>query len=89
MKTNNEEKIQEILERLKKLTNELPKKQKSFKENFLDNQEFIQLMHVSKKTAQLWRTSGTIGYSMIGNKIYYFIKDIDKMLRKHYVSAIF
>jgi len=51
---------------------------------FLDNQEFIQLMNLSKRTAQNWRDNGTIAYSQIGSKIYYRMSDVKALLDKFY-----
>ncbi|APA00221.1 helix-turn-helix domain-containing protein [Flavobacterium commune] len=51
---------------------------------FFDNQEFLQLMNISKRTAQLWRDSGFIGYSQLGNKIYYRLSDIQELLNENY-----
>ena len=51
---------------------------------FFDNQEFLQLMNISKRTAQVWRDSGYIGYSQMGNKIYYRLIDIQDLLNENY-----
>lgn len=51
---------------------------------FVDNQQFIQLLHISKRLAQTWRDSGIIEFIMVGNKIYYYIKDIKALLAKNY-----
>jgi hypothetical protein len=51
---------------------------------FFDNQEFLQLMNISKRTAQVWRDSGYIGYSQMGNKIYYRLADIQDLLNENY-----
>lgn len=51
---------------------------------FFDNQEFLQLMNISKRTAQVWRDSGYIGYSQMGNKIYYRLADIQDLLKENY-----
>ena len=51
---------------------------------FFDSQEFMQLMNISKRTAQQWRDNNTIGFSQIGNKIYYKLKDILKLLEENY-----
>ena len=40
------------------------------KETFLDNQEFLLLIKISKRTAQTWRDEGKISFSQVGNKIY-------------------
>ncbi|RTZ10981.1 DNA-binding protein [Flavobacterium sp. GSP27] len=51
---------------------------------FFDNQEFLQLMNISRRTAQVWRDSGYIGYSQMGNKIYYRLIDIQDLLNENY-----
>lgn len=53
----------------------------------IDNQEFLMMMKVSKRTAQAWRDRGLISYSIVGGKIYYKKADINEMLKKHYVRA--
>jgi hypothetical protein len=50
----------------------------------LDNQEFMQLMNISKRTAQEWRNKKIIHCSQIGNKIYYRYSDIKKMINDNY-----
>lgn len=55
--------------------------------SFIDNEEFIKIMGVSRKTAQTWRDTGRISYSQIGNKIYYTKKDIEQFLSIHHVIA--
>jgi DNA-binding transcriptional regulator YiaG len=57
-----------------------------FQKEFLDNQEFIQLMNISKRTAQYWRDQGIIPYSQIGAKIYYNLDDVKAILLKHKTS---
>lgn len=81
------EHYQDIVERLNKMENILREKQKKNDLIFLDNQEFIQVMNISKRLAQRWRDSGLISYSMVGNKIYYSIKDIHQMLDLNYRKA--
>ncbi len=56
-------------------------------EAFIDNQEFLMLMKVSKRTAQAWRDRGLIAYSVVGTKIYYKKTDINELLKKNYVRA--
>lgn len=54
---------------------------------FLDNQQFIILMNISKRTAQTWRDQNIIPFSMVGNKIYYQMKDVRTLLAKNYHSV--
>ena len=51
---------------------------------FYNNQEFMKLMDISKRTAQDWRDKKIIGYFQIGNKIYYRLSDIKVLLNENY-----
>ncbi len=51
---------------------------------YIDNNEFLQLFKVSRRTAQHWRDSGIIGHTMIGSKIYYCLADVQKMMKENY-----
>lgn len=73
-----------LVEKLKKLTDVLAEKQKSPEDQFLDNQEFMQVMNISKRTAQSWRDEGVISFSQIGSKIYYRMSDVHKLLDNNY-----
>ena len=70
--------IHSIKEQLVSISNALATLQDAalHTKEFLDNQEFIQLMHISKRTAQYWRDSGLIPFSQIGNKLYYKMADV-------------
>lgn len=67
---------QEIISRLNDLETEVKEKQKFPQEVFYDNQEFLQIMNISKRTAQNWRNDNVISYSQIEGKIYYKHSDI-------------
>jgi hypothetical protein len=54
------------------------------KETFLDNQEFLNMMKISKRTAQTWRDEGKISFSQVKNKIYYKHSDVEKLMEEHY-----
>ena len=83
--TPTEELFKEIQERLKELTAILKQKQLMNPEDlFCDNQEFMLIMNISKRTAQLWRHPGYIGFSQLGNKIYYRIRDTQNLLNENY-----
>lgn len=75
---------QAIISKLQVLENKVDAKAKDLSEQFLDNEEFIKLMKISKGTAQTWRDKGIIGFSQIGNKIYYRISDIEQMLDENH-----
>ncbi len=49
-------------------------------DRIFDNQQFLELMNVSAKTAATWRNEGKIGFSQEGKKIYYRMADIEAFL---------
>lgn len=77
----------ELINRLDVLNKKLEEKQKSPDDTFLDNQEFLQLMNISKRTAQTWRDEGIVSFSQIGSKIYYRMSDVKRLLDKNYKTA--
>lgn len=82
-----QENFDEVIKRLEKIQQEVSNKQKSPADTFIDNQEFIQIMNISKRTAQSWRDEGIISFSQIGSKIYYRMSDVQALLDKHYKPA--
>ena len=76
-----------LMQQLDELKSMLAEKQKSPENLFVDNQEFIQLMNISKRTAQKWRDEGIISFSQIGSKIYYSMADVQELLSKSYKPA--
>ena len=77
------EELQEVVDRLDKIEKILKTKQEKIENPFLGSQEFLQLMNISKRTAQTWRDDGIIPFSQIGSKIYYKYSDITKLLDKY------
>ncbi|WP_396191859.1 helix-turn-helix domain-containing protein [Flavobacterium sp.] len=85
------ERIEEILKRLdEQMTFVVAKMKLNEKidpeDVFFDNQEFMKLMNISKRTAQEWRNKKIILCSQVGNKIYYRLSDIQKLLNDNYNS---
>ena len=78
------EAFQEIVKKLDGINTRLNAKEKEPKEVWLDNQELMQLLKISKRTAQHYRDSGMISFSQVGNKIYYRLSDVEELLKKHY-----
>lgn len=81
------EAFQELIGKLDAINHRLTAKEKEPKEKWLDNQEFMLLMKVSKRTAQHYRDSGIISFSQIGSKIFYKLSDVEELLKKHYNKA--
>ena len=88
---NYEERIENILNRLDtQITFVVAKMKMNEKfdpeDIFFDNGEFMKLMNISKRTAQEWRNKKIIEFSQVGNKIYYRLSDIQKLLNDNYNS---
>jgi len=81
------EQFNTMLASIEEIKSKLDKQNKNPEETFLDNQEFLLLMKISKRTAQTWRDEGKISFSQVGNKIYYKLADVEELLGKHYIKA--
>lgn len=78
------EAFNEIVGKIEQINKRLTEKEKEPKEQWLDNQELMQLLKISKRTAQHYRDSGLISFSQVGNKIYYKLSDVEEHLKRHY-----
>ena len=81
------EQFENLTTKLEALTKSLENQTKSPEERFVDNQEFMKLMKISKRTAQVWRDEGKISFCQIGLKIYYKLSDIEALLNNHHRKA--
>ena len=81
------EQFTELITKLDVIQSQLSLKADPKKETFIDNQELLQLMKISKRTAQTWRDEGKISFSQVGSKIYYKLSDVEKLLQEHYNKA--
>ena len=77
----------DLMTKLDTIQNQISLKSDAKKETFLDNQEFLLLMKISKRTAQTWRDEGKISFSQVGNKIYYKLSDVEKLMQENYNKA--
>jgi len=78
---------QDILAKIEAINTSISQNHKEPKDEFIDNQEFLQLMNVSKRTAQTWRDEGIVAFSQVGGKIYYRMSDVQKLLDSNYKPA--
>lgn len=78
---------QDILAKIEAINTSIIKNSKEPEDSFLDNQEFIQLMNISKRTSQSWRDEGIVSFSQVGGKIYYRMSDVQKLLDSNYKPA--
>jgi 3-methyladenine DNA glycosylase Tag len=70
--------------KLEAIQQRLTAKEKEPKEKWLDNQELMLMLKISKRTAQHYRDSGKISFSQVGNKLYYKLSDVESLLNAHY-----
>ncbi|MDP3462643.1 MAG: helix-turn-helix domain-containing protein [Bacteroidales bacterium] len=71
--------FQALLARIEQIHNRV--EQLTPNQTFIDNSEFIQLMKISKRTAQTWRDEKIIAFSQVGAKIYYKLTDVEHLLK--------
>jgi hypothetical protein len=77
----------EIITRINEIKSEIKSTTKTSGDEFVDNADFIQLMKISKRTAQAWRDEGKIAFSQVGGKIYYKMSDVQELLNHNYNPA--
>lgn len=53
-------------------------------ERYLTDKQLSERLHISRRTLQEWRTTGKIGYIIIGGKTIYRESDIEKLLQENY-----
>ncbi|MVM28448.1 helix-turn-helix domain-containing protein [Spirosoma sp. HMF4905] len=59
------------------------------REYLYTDEEFCQIMKVSKKTAQIWRVKGVVGYVQVSTVIRYRKSDIDALCEKFGIKAAY
>jgi hypothetical protein len=90
--------MQEIVKQLLALSGELKeikvhlqylKKTRAelFREAWLDGEEIIQALHISKRTLHTLRKSGTLPFSRLNGKYYYKLSDLERLLEANYSSS--
>lgn len=81
------EQFTELQASIEEIKNKIENQSKKPNEVFIDNQEFMIMMKISKRTAQTWRDEGKVSFSQVGNKIYYKLSDVEELLNQHSVKA--
>lgn len=76
-----------LLSSIEEIKTKIDNQNKKPHEVFVDNQEFLMMMKISKRTAQTWRDEGKVSFSQVGNKIYYKQSDVEELMQKHYIKA--
>ena len=58
-----------------------------FNETWIDGQEVMQSLHISKRTLHTLRNNGTLPYSRLNGKFYYKVADIEQVLESNYLNS--
>ncbi|WP_325260770.1 helix-turn-helix domain-containing protein [Flavobacterium sp.] len=57
-------------------------------EELLDNQDILQMLKISARSLQRYRSSGKLPYYTISGKIYYKLSDIHQFVRESFKTPI-
>ena len=57
-------------------------------EEFLDNQDVLQMLKISIRSLQRHRSSGRLPYYTISGKIYYKLSDIHQFVRESFTTPV-
>jgi len=57
------------------------------KEQWLNNKEICEILHISPRTLQTYRDNGILPYSQIGHKCYYKITDVQNLINQSQIKA--
>lgn len=55
-----------------------------FKESWIDGQDVMLALNISKRTLQSFRDKGLLPYSRINGKFYYKVSDLEALLESNY-----
>ncbi|MCT4234957.1 helix-turn-helix domain-containing protein [Elizabethkingia anophelis] len=78
--------MERIMERFDLLKEQMIKKQSRFievdGEQLLDNQDVLQLLKISSRSLQRYRTDKKLPYYTISGKLYYKLSDVHQLIRE-------
>ena len=60
----------------------------TFKESWIDGQDVMLALNISKRTLQSLRDKGTLPFSRINGKFYYKVSDLEALLENNYSGDI-
>ena len=53
-------------------------------EELLDNQDVLQILKISSRSLQRYRSSGRLPYYTISGKLYYKLSDVEQFIRENF-----
>jgi hypothetical protein len=78
-----DEAFEQIMARLDDLENKFQPPKTEIGIGWINNNLFCEALGISKRSAQNYRDQGLIPYSTVGGKVYYEIKEVQKLLAKN------
>lgn len=57
-------------------------------EQLLDNQDLLQMLKVSSRSLQRYRSSGKLPYYTISGKLYYKLSDVHQFIRESFTAPL-
>lgn len=57
-------------------------------EELLDNQDILQMLKISARSLQRYRSSGKLPYYTISGKIYYKLSDVHQFIRESFTAPM-
>lgn len=82
--SNTSKEYQDLVKRIEEINKKVSAKETGMKDRWIDNSEFMILLKISRRTAQSYRDNNMIAFSIIGNKIFYKISEVESLLERHY-----
>ena len=77
----------EVVATISATSQEIRAEYKVFKESidseWIENDELSRLLTLSKRQLKGYRGRGLLGYTMIGNKIYYKRREVERFIKRH------
>ncbi|MCX2679627.1 helix-turn-helix domain-containing protein [Galbibacter sp. EGI 63066] len=56
-------------------------------EELLDNQDLLQMLKISNRSLQRYRSSGKLSYYTISGKLYYKLSDVHQFIRESFTAS--
>ena len=84
MSNINQDKFDEILNRLRSIEKLLQKDRKPCLGDLIDNAELLQMLKINSRTAKRYRDEGLIAFCKIKGRFLYKITDIQDLVNRNY-----
>ena len=81
--------LQQEIKELKTLVVQVQKtRTQKFNENWVDAQDVMLSLHISRRTLQSLRDNRILPYSRINGKLYYKMSDVESLLESNYIRDL-